>query len=80
MRLDYTNATAAALWVLAMCAVGVVGGVTSLTGWTVLAGLGLLPPFVIARWWKDAPTVVRTFERGTPRGSSPAGLHRPVRF
>lgn len=53
MRLNYTKTTAAALWVLAVCAVGV-ATVTSPTGWFVLAGLALLP-FAIGRLWKDEP-------------------------
>ncbi|MBI2220570.1 MAG: hypothetical protein HYU53_05125 [Acidobacteria bacterium] len=57
MRLNYTKTTASALWVVAMCAGGFVIGVTSLTGWTVLAGLALLPPLVIGRLWKDDPSM-----------------------
>ncbi len=57
MQVNYTKATAAALWVLAMCAVGFTIGMTTLTGWTVLAGLALLPPFVIGRLWKDDPSM-----------------------
>jgi hypothetical protein len=40
-----------------MCAVGLAIGVGSLSGWSVLAGLALLPPLVIARLWKDNPTM-----------------------
>ena len=57
MRLNYTKVAAAALWVLAMCAVGFTIAVTSVTGWTVLAGLALLPPLVIGRLWKDDPSL-----------------------
>ncbi|HSL23690.1 MAG TPA: hypothetical protein VK886_19315 [Vicinamibacterales bacterium] len=57
MPLNYTKTTAATLWVLAVCAVGFVIGVASLTGWIVLAGLAVLPPLAIARLWKDDPTI-----------------------
>jgi hypothetical protein len=57
MKLNYTNAAAAAFWVLAMCAIGVALGTTSVIGWTVLAGFALLPPLVMTRWWKDDPSL-----------------------
>jgi hypothetical protein len=56
MQLSYTKTTAAVLWVLAMGAVGIALGTTSLTGWIVLAGLAFLPPLVIGRLWKEEPT------------------------
>lgn len=49
MQLDYTKTTGAALWVVAMYAVGLVMGVRSLIGWTVLAGLAVAPPLVMGR-------------------------------
>jgi hypothetical protein len=57
MKLNYTNTIAAGFWVLAMCAIGVALGTASLIGWTVLAGVALLPPLVIARWRKDDPSL-----------------------
>ena len=57
MKINYTKITAAAFWVLMVCAIGVALGMTSLIGWTVLAGFALLPPLVIARWWKDDPSL-----------------------
>ena len=57
MKLDYIKTIGAAVWVVAMCAIGVVLGTTSLIGWTVLAGFALLPPLVIARRWKHDPTL-----------------------
>ena len=57
MKLNYTYTTAVAVWVLAMCAIGVTIGTTSLIGWTVLAGFALLPPLAIARWWKHDPSL-----------------------
>jgi hypothetical protein len=58
VQLSYTNASAAGLWVLAMCAVGIALGMTSLTGWIVLGGLAFLAPLVIGRLWKVEPTAV----------------------
>lgn len=57
MKLNYTNTTAAAFWVVSMCAIGVALGTTSLIGWAALAGFALLPPLVIARWRKDDPSL-----------------------
>ena len=42
----------AALWVLAMGAVGLVFGVASGAGWTILAGLALMPPIFVLRVWR----------------------------
>jgi hypothetical protein len=57
MTLNYTRTAAAIFWVLAICAIGLVLGMTSLTGWTVLAGLALLPPFLFARLRRDDPSM-----------------------
>jgi hypothetical protein len=57
MKLNYVNLTAAAFWVVAVCAIGVALGTDSLIGWTLLAGLALLPPLAIARWRKDDPSL-----------------------
>jgi hypothetical protein len=54
MRLNYAKATVAVLWVLAMCAIGVVASVTSVFGWTLVAALALLPPLIMSRLWNDA--------------------------
>lgn len=53
MQVNYAKTSAAALWALAICAVGLAIGVTFPTGWTVLAVLALLPPLLISRSWKD---------------------------
>jgi hypothetical protein len=57
MKVNYTKSAAAAFWVLAMFAIGVALGTTSVIGWVVLAGLALLPPLVIQRLWKDDPSL-----------------------
>ena len=46
MRVNYTRSAAAGFWVLAMFAIGVALGTTSVIGWVVLAGLALVPPLV----------------------------------
>ncbi len=57
MKVDYTKIAAAAIWVLAVCAAGVTCGTSSLIGWTVLAGLALLPPLIVQGLWKDDPSL-----------------------
>ena len=47
MQLESIKVTAATLWVSAVCTVGTAGSVNSLSGWTVLVGLAILPPLVI---------------------------------
>jgi hypothetical protein len=53
MQLKYRKIAFAAVWVVAMCAVGIAANVTSLFGWTVLVCLALLPPIVMLRLWND---------------------------
>jgi hypothetical protein len=38
-----------------MCAVGFAAGVTSAAGWTILAGLALMPPVFVLQVWGDPP-------------------------
>jgi hypothetical protein len=47
MHLESIKVTVATLWISAVCTVGIVGNVNSLSGWTVLAGLAILPPLVV---------------------------------
>jgi lysylphosphatidylglycerol synthetase-like protein (DUF2156 family) len=42
-----------ALWVIALCVVGLAFGVTSVAGWTILAGLALLPLIFVPWMWSD---------------------------
>lgn len=44
-----------AAWLLALCAVGLAAEMTSVLGWTVLAGLAVLPPLVMLRLWSGPP-------------------------
>ena len=53
MQFKYRKIACAAVWVLAMCVVGVAAHVTSLFSWTVLACFALLQPIVMLRVWKD---------------------------
>jgi hypothetical protein len=51
MTLEYTKASFAASWVLAICAIGFIAGVTFASGMTVLAAVAVLPPVVMWRLW-----------------------------
>ena len=39
------------MWVLIVTIAGIARNVNSVLAWTVLAGVALLPPFVMMRWW-----------------------------
>jgi hypothetical protein len=57
MKLESTTVTFA-IWLLAMCAVGLTVDITSVAGWTVLGGLALLPPVFMLRMQRErTPTV-----------------------
>ncbi len=47
------KAVIAMLWVSAVSMAGIAGNVTSLSSWTVLAGVAVLPPLVMMRRWND---------------------------
>lgn len=47
MQPTLIKATAAALWISALSAVGLVGGVGSLSGWLLLATVAIVPPLVL---------------------------------
>jgi hypothetical protein len=51
MRLEYTKAAFAVVWILLIAVVGFVAQAASVAGWTVLAGLAVLPPIVMWRMW-----------------------------
>jgi hypothetical protein len=53
MQLQTMKMTIAAVWVALAVTAGLVIGVTTLLGWTVLAGVSILPPLVMAWWWSD---------------------------
>jgi hypothetical protein len=50
MELEYPKAAFPTAWVVAMCAAGIGTDVASMTGWTVLASLTLIPPLVMLHW------------------------------
>jgi hypothetical protein len=51
MTLEYTKASFAAVWALAICAVGFAAGVTFPSGQMVLTAVAVLPPLVMWRLW-----------------------------
>ncbi len=53
MKINYTKVTAAALWVFAVGAVGVLADVTSPSNWMLLAACAIVPLVVMARFWKN---------------------------
>jgi Flp pilus assembly protein TadB len=53
MQLVSIKAVIATLWVVAVTIAGIVGNVNSLSLWTVLAAVALLPPVIIMRWWNE---------------------------
>ena len=57
MQLTYVKATLACAWISAVGSAGLVGNVSSLPAWTVLAGFAILPPLILTRWNDPAPTM-----------------------
>ena len=55
MQFESIKVSVAMLWTSAVCIAGVVGNVNSPSGWTVLAGLGILPPLVMMWRWNNPP-------------------------
>jgi hypothetical protein len=47
MQFTVIKAVAATLWVTALSAVGIVGGVRSTSSWLLLAGIAVVPPLVM---------------------------------
>jgi len=54
-RLAYKKATFAVVWALGAFAIGWGAHVTSVAGWAVLAGLGLIPPLILHWLWHEPP-------------------------
>jgi hypothetical protein len=50
MQLESIKATVATVWVSAVCTAGIAGNLRSLSGWTVLSDLAVLPP--LAMMWR----------------------------
>lgn len=55
MTLQHMRVTLAVLWVLAVGVAGIAADVVSLSGWTILAGVALIPPVVLLKFWNRPP-------------------------
>jgi hypothetical protein len=55
MTASYSKVTFAALWLLAVFALGIANNPGSLLNWTLLAALGIVPPVLMARWLNGPP-------------------------
>lgn len=53
MQLRSIKAIVAMLWVAAVCAAAIAGSVQSVSGWTLLAGVAVVPPLVMMWLWND---------------------------
>lgn len=64
MTLEHTKATAAAAWIVTICAVGLVGGATSSGARLLLAAFALLLPLGILLFWRTpAPSLSESIQR-----------------
>jgi hypothetical protein len=58
MQLDPIKAALTSLWISGVCTAGITGDVKTLSGWTLLASLAVLPPLVMLwRWSNPRPTM-----------------------
>jgi hypothetical protein len=63
MQLESIKAIVATVWVSAACAAAIAGNLQSLSGWTVLIGVAVLPPLVIlSQWNHPAPTLSESIQ------------------
>lgn len=53
MQLEHIKALFVILWIVAVVTAGFLGNVGSMTGWTILAVLAVLPPLVVMRRWRS---------------------------
>jgi hypothetical protein len=53
MQLESIEATVANVWVSAVCTAGIAGDLRSLSGWTVLSDLAVLPPLAMMSRWNS---------------------------
>lgn len=53
MKLESIKALIVGGWVLGLGAIALSVNLTSVAGWSVLVGLGLLPPLIMLRMWKQ---------------------------
>ena len=67
MQLESIKATAATVWVSAVCTAGIAGHLNSLSGWTVLADVAVLPPLAMMWQWNN------------PRQTKPESIQEALR-
>jgi membrane protein implicated in regulation of membrane protease activity len=53
MQLKQTQAVIAAAWLIIICLVALVAGVSSWTTGALLTAIAILPLLAMRRWWKD---------------------------
>jgi hypothetical protein len=53
MQLESIKALIVGAWVMGVGAIAFSVNLTSAAGWSVLVGLGLLPPIIMLRMWKQ---------------------------
>jgi hypothetical protein len=53
MTLQTLKVSTAAAWVLAIASAGLLASVTSFSLWLALAGLAIVPPLVMMRFWSQ---------------------------
>jgi Cu/Ag efflux pump CusA len=58
MGTDYVKKAIVCGWVIALVAIAIVLNVSTITGWVALIGLGLPPPVVMWRKWKQPATTL----------------------
>lgn len=54
MQPSSLKAAVATVWASAVCAAGIAANVQTVSGWTVLASVAVLPPLVTMWTWKHA--------------------------
>lgn len=55
METTYAKTVVTALWVLGVGALGLAAGSHSSTAWATLAGVAIVPPLVVLRFWMTPP-------------------------
>ena len=55
MELISVKTVLAIAWVSVVCVVGIAGNTNSLSGWTLLAAVAVVPPLVMMWRWNDPP-------------------------
>jgi hypothetical protein len=55
MQLVSIKAILAVVWVSTVCVAGMAGNLNAVSSWAALAGLAVLPPFVMMWRWNDPP-------------------------